>query len=137
MIITAICGANAAASPPDTTSSIQTARQTANNNHTDSPTQAAEALLKRLLPDHGNRFIFELIPSQNEKDVFEVVTHDNKVIIRGNNGVSMAMGLNWYLKYYCNCNVSWCGNNLNLPDKLPEVESKIRKVTWTNYRYFL
>lgn len=37
----------------------------------------------------------------------------------GNSGVSLAMGLNWYLKYYANCSVSWgwdgSGNQVRSP----------------------
>jgi len=98
---------------------------------------AAAALVKRLLPKHTDKFSFEVIQPDNGHDVFEIITHDGKVIIRGNKGTAMAMGLNWYLKHYCNCNVSWCGNNLDLPEKLPEVKTKIRKTSWTKYRYFL
>ena len=58
-------------------------------------------------------------------------------MIRGNTGVSMAMGLNWYLKHDCHCHVSWCGNQLELPDKLPVVEPKVRRVSWAKHRYFL
>ena len=38
----------------------------------------------------------------------------------------MAVGLNWYLKYYCHCNVSINGRQLNLPRSLPAVEKKFR-----------
>lgn len=98
---------------------------------------AAAALVKRLLPEHTDKFVFELIKPSDGSDVFEIVTLDGKIVISGNTGISMAMGLNWYLKYFCKCNVSWCGNNLNLPKELPEVKNKIRKVTWAKHRYFL
>ncbi len=98
---------------------------------------AARALLIRLLPRHADRFVFEAIPPEHGRDVFEIETRDGKTIIRGNTGVSMATGLNWYLKHYCHCHVSWYGRQLNLPDPLPEVRPKIRQGSWTTYRYFL
>ena len=98
---------------------------------------AAAGLVKRLLPKHSERFSFEVIQPDNGRDVFEITTHEGKVIIRGNTGTSMAMGLNWYLKHYCKCNISWCGNNLDLPEKLPEVHPIIRKTSWAKHRYFL
>ncbi len=74
--------------------------------------QSARGLVQRLLPDHGDRFSFETIADDAGRDVFEIEASDGKVIIRGNNGVSMAMGLNWYLKHYCRCHVSaWCGTS--------------------------
>ncbi|NQV36174.1 MAG: alpha-N-acetylglucosaminidase, partial [Phycisphaeraceae bacterium] len=100
---------------------------------------AARGLLKRLFPtyQHRDAFKFERISQEAGQDVFEIETDSGKVIIRGNNGVSLAMGLNWYLKYYCHCHVSWCGSQLDLPDSLPVVEEKIRRTAWATHRYFL
>jgi len=98
---------------------------------------AARALLARLLPQHVDRFAFEAIPPESGRDVFEIETRDGKIVIRGNTGVAMATGLNWYLKHYCHCHVSWYGRQLNLPDPLPEVQPKVRQASWAQYRYFL
>ena len=100
-------------------------------------TSAARALLARLLPQHADRFVFETIPAEQGRDVFEIEARDGKTIIRGNTGVSMATGLNWYLKHYCHCHVSWYGRQLNLPDRLPVVQPKMRQTSWAKYRYFL
>lgn len=99
--------------------------------------RAAQGLVSRLLPDFAEDFVFELIDSDDGHDVFEISSGGGKIVIGGNKGVAMAIGLNWYLKYFCKCNVSWCGDNLNLPEILPLVSEKIRKVTWTKNRYFL
>ncbi len=86
--------------------------------------QAARQLLGRLLPNHVDRFTFEMIHPEAGRDVFEIETVGDKLVIRGNTGVSMAMGLNWYLKHHCHCHVSWYGDQLNLPDPLPTVAPK-------------
>lgn len=99
--------------------------------------EAARGLLARLLPRHTDRFVFEVIEPDQGRDVFEIESQDGKIVIRGNTGVSMAMGLNWYLKHYCSCHVSWYGRQLNLPDPLPQVQSKVRQASWARYRYFL
>ncbi len=98
---------------------------------------AARALLTRLLPSHVDRFVFEAIPPEQGRDVFEIETRDGKTAIRGNTGVAMATGLNWYLKHYCHCHVSWYGRQLNLPDPLPSVQPKVRQTSWAKHRYFL
>jgi len=105
----------------------------------DSSIKATMGLLNRLLPTYQQRDVFEfkIIPQDEGKDVFEIETLKGRVIIRGNNSVSQAMGLNWYLKHYCHCHVSWCGNQLKLPDPLPEVKEKVRCTAWAKYRYFL
>lgn len=101
--------------------------------------QAVRALTQRLLPAHADCFSFQTIASDpaTNRDVFEIEAEDGQVVIRGNTGVSMAMGLNWYLKYYCHCHVSWCGHQLTLPDTLPDVTPKVRRVSWARHRYFL
>ncbi len=99
--------------------------------------EAAEALLKRLLPTQMDHFSFEVIPPIEQQDVFQLETRGDQVIIRGNNGVSLATGLNWYLKHYCHCHVSWYGNQLQLPDPLPVVEPMFQRTSWAKHRYFL
>jgi alpha-N-acetylglucosaminidase len=99
--------------------------------------RAARALLERLLPGHVERFAFEVIAPEAGRDVFEIESDNGRIVIRGNTGVSMAMGLNWYLKHRCNCHVSWGGDQLNLPDPLPEVRPKLRRTSWAKHRYFL
>ena len=99
--------------------------------------EAATRLVERLLPEQANRFAFEVIRAEDGHDVFEIETRDGRVAVRGNSGVSMAMGLNWYLKHFCRCHVSLRGSQLKLPDPLPEVRSKVRKVSWAKHRYFL
>ncbi|MBU2903604.1 alpha-N-acetylglucosaminidase [Arenibacter algicola] len=99
--------------------------------------KSARDLAGRIVPDQADNFIFEEIAKKDGEDVFELETSGDKIVVRGNNGVSMAMGLNWYLKEFCNVNVSLRGNNLNLPEKLPIVEGVLRKTSWAEHRYFL
>lgn len=99
--------------------------------------EAARALLLRLLPRHGDRFEFEVVPPDEGRDVFEIESRDGRILIRGNTAVSMAVGLNHYLNHFCHCHVSLHGRQLNVPDPLPEVPSKIRRVSWARHRYFL
>lgn len=98
--------------------------------------QVVSHLVNRILPGKVDQFQFELIYPGNEEDVFELETVGNKIVVRGNNAVSISAGLNWYLKYYCNAQVSWCGDNLNLPNVLPVVKSKVRKTTNQIKRFY-
>lgn len=100
-------------------------------------TLAARGLLSRLLPDYLSQFEFQVIPADNGRDVFEIESREGKAVIRGNNGVAMAMGLHWFLEQSCHCHVSGYGDQLNLPQPLPRVEPKIRQVSWAKHRYFL
>ena len=101
--------------------------------------EAAEGLLDRLLPENPQKeaFVFVQIPDQGSHDCFEIETRGEQVIIGGNNAISMAVGLNWYLKYYCHCHVSFRGRHLNLPKVLPTMPAKVRRTAWAKTRYFL
>jgi alpha-N-acetylglucosaminidase len=57
--------------------------------------------------------------------------------LRGNNGVSVASALYYYLTEYCHCQITWNGENLDLPTKLPQLTQKITKTTPYQYRYYL
>ncbi len=97
---------------------------------------AAHGVLERIVPEQVEEFELALIPQDNGRDVFEIESRDGKIILRGNNGVSICSALNWYLKYYCNACVSLQGVQLNLPTPLPGVNPKIRQVSPHKYRYF-
>ena len=103
----------------------------------DDAPRAAEALLERLLPGHVDHFAFELLEPELGRDVFELETVEGKLVVRGNTAVSMAMGLHWYLKHHCHAHVSWYGDQLSLPEPLPVVRPKVRRVSWAQHRYFL
>jgi alpha-N-acetylglucosaminidase len=95
------------------------------------------AFIDRIIPGKSGLFLIETIPQENGKDVFELDYGSGKIILRGNNGLSVASALNYYLKNYCFCDISWNGTNLNLPAILPLVKQKIHKVTPYSYRYYL
>jgi alpha-N-acetylglucosaminidase len=99
--------------------------------------KASVAFIERVIPGKSNWFIIEAIPQQNGKDVFELDSKDGKVVLRGNNGLSIASALNYYLKNYCYCDISWNGTNLKLPASLPMVKGLIHKTTPYQYRYYL
>ena len=61
---------------------------------------------------------------------------DGKIVLRGNDAVSVASALNWYLKSVGHCDVSWlCGDQLRLPAHLPPVPEKIHIISPHQYRY--
>ncbi|MEN8194746.1 MAG: alpha-N-acetylglucosaminidase TIM-barrel domain-containing protein, partial [Bacteroidota bacterium] len=104
---------------------------------TDPDVLAAEALLERVLPGYGEYFIFKKISKEADKNVFIIESRDNSIIISGDNGVSMASGLNWYLKYYCDSDISLFGTQINVAIPLPEVSKPIKQVNSQKYRYML
>lgn len=90
-------------------------------------------LLERIQPGASEKFILEQIKSS--EDYFELDQKGDKVVIRGNNPVSIATGLNWYLKYHAGIHLSWNGMTAVLPESLPPVKEKERRATQQKYRY--
>ena len=100
------------------------------------PQQAsAEALIHRLIPRQAHSFRVEIIPLQVNQDVFEIEALHGRVILRGSNGVAVASALNWYATQYCHVNLSPSEKNITLPNPLPDVSPKVRKVLPFQYRY--
>jgi alpha-N-acetylglucosaminidase len=99
------------------------------------PEQAARDLVRRVLP--ANAFRVEIIPVDQGRDVFEIESRGDKIVLRGNNGVAVGSALNWYLKYYCQCHYSLKAQQMRLPKPLPRVQPKIRRVSQDRWRYFL
>lgn len=126
---------------------------------------AAEALLRRVCPEAAGLISLEVKPSDKNRgangaavDYFEIDSRGGRPHITGNNSVSVAVGLNWYLKNYCGVHISWNNMQASLPvfgaggkplpssgakekrgasavRSLPLVEKKIRKETPLTMRY--
>ena len=76
---------------------------------------SADELIDRIVPQYSNWFQTEIVASDST-DFFEIESMGHKILLRGNNGVSIASALYYYLKEYCHCQITWNGNNLRLPD---------------------
>ena len=92
-------------------------------------------LLERIDPGASRKFIIET--QKSAVDFFELDQKGDKVVVRGNNDVSIATGINWYLKYYAGVHLTWNGMKVQLPDVLPAVTKKERRETTIPYRYDL
>ena len=93
-----------------------------------------KGLLERIDQGASKKFIVEVVNQQNN-DFFELDQKGSKVVIRGNNYISIATGLNWYLKYYAGIQLSWNGMSAKLPNILPAVKEKKRFETPLKLRY--
>lgn len=90
-------------------------------------------LLERIDPGASKKFIIQV--KKGPSDFFELDQKGDKVVIRGNNYVNIATGLNWYLKYYAGIHLSWNGMTAKLPESLPKVSTPVRKETNLALRY--
>ena len=84
-------------------------------------------LLERIDKRASKKFKTELI--QSPTDFFELSQEGNRIVIKGNTWVNIAVGLNWYLKYYAGIHLTWNNMNTHLPASLPRVTSPERHAT--------
>jgi len=103
---------------------------------TNSALDEVYALANRVSNGRADDFVFELTDESSEKDFFEIASKGDKILVRGTNGVSLASGLNHYLKKYCNAQYSIIDEQMALPETLPLPQSTERVTTEYKYRYF-
>ena len=95
------------------------------------------ALVIRVAPLYSSSISARILPDKGF-DYFQLSTVDGKLIIGGNNANSMAMGLNYYFKYYCNATFSWyAADRLDIPAVMPAVETPVTVSARVRDRFFL
>lgn len=97
---------------------------------------ALAGLLQRITGDRAASFEIAEIPAEGGRDVFEVDAHRGHIVLRGNNGLSVASALNYYLRRYCHVLVSWECPRPTLPATLPLPE-RTHRATPYERRYYL
>ena len=89
---------------------------------------------RRLGDQYQDWFTLELA-EDGEYDYFELSTANGKVHVRGNDGVSLATGINHYLKYFCNVHLSQVGDQVQLPDSPVAIDGVVHMETKARVRY--
>ena len=105
--------------------------------HAQLHSDASYGLIQRILHEKATSFVVESLPVTAGKDLFELESRGNRIVLRGNNGVAIASALYYYLTEFCHCQVTWNGTNLHLPARLPIVPKKIQRQSPYRYRYYL
>ena len=94
-----------------------------------------EGLLERIDKGASRKIMTETVRS--DRDFFEITSKNGKPLIRGNNYVSIASGINWYLKYSVGVHLTWNSMHASLPATLPLVQGVERHTTDIKHRYYL
>ena len=92
-----------------------------------------KGLLERIDKGASKKFVTEI--TESPKDFFELDQKGDKVVVRGNTYVNIAVGINWYLKYHAGIHLSWNGMQAKLPATLPPVTRKEYRETDLSLRY--
>jgi alpha-N-acetylglucosaminidase len=96
-----------------------------------------DMLIQRVTNGTAKNILIEIAASENGSDYFELSCRDGKLVVKGNNAVSIATGFNWYLKYTAGIHISWNSLTQNLPEDLPLPEKTVRMETDLKHRYYL
>ncbi len=94
------------------------------------------ALVDRIDRGASKDFHFEITDPTSPEDFFEIGRKGGKVSVVGNSWLSVATGLNWYLRHYAKVQVSWDNMNPSL-EYLPLPAKVERHSTDKLSRYYL
>lgn len=94
-----------------------------------------DGLLERIDKGASRKIMTETVRS--DRDFFEITSKNGNPLIRGNNYVSIASGINWYLKYSVGVHLTWNSMHASLPATLPLVQGVERHTTDIKHRYYL
>lgn len=89
-----------------------------------------DLLVRRIAPGKEKHFQFVLEAGKNKRNYFEVSTNKERIRIKGNSYISIASGLDWYLKNYCGVSYTSCDSTLQLPEVLPMPQERTYKETY-------
>ena len=96
----------------------------------------AKGLARRIVPSYAARIDFR--QTADTVYVFTLRTEGCNLVIEGNNAISMATGLNHYLKNYCGVTVSWYAfEPVQYPAEMAVVEVPVRVEAKVKDRFFL
>uniref|UniRef100_A0A1B6LQJ1 Alpha-N-acetylglucosaminidase n=1 Tax=Graphocephala atropunctata TaxID=36148 RepID=A0A1B6LQJ1_9HEMI len=101
--------------------------------------EAVKDLIHRAIGERSNEFNVRVNPNilqEGHIDVFKIYKSENDSIveIEGSSGVAVSWGFHHYLKYFCNCHISWDDDQLNFPPVLPPANVHI--VANDRFRYY-
>ncbi|CAH1960019.1 unnamed protein product [Acanthoscelides obtectus] len=85
-------------------------------------------MIKRTTPNGYKLFLVKVDPDfeYSGREAFKIQKGtDGLIRITGTTGVAVATAFNYYLKYFCNVQISWEFSRANLPEILPEINETI------------
>jgi alpha-N-acetylglucosaminidase len=103
-----------------------------------SPTQASEDVLNRIMPHLASQFKLALVPRPDHKDYFRIAGAAGHIRVEAATQPTLLYGVNWYLKYVAHLQVSTNGLQLGAPGLiLPAPPLPIEKPALYPWRYAL
>lgn len=107
---------------------------------TDAPAfdlRPAAGVLQRLLPDEAAQIQLGTLAPKDGHERFRISNADGHVRVEGSSTSALLFGVNWYLKYVAQVQISPNGDRLGMPRRLPLPRATIEKDALYRYRYAL
>ncbi|MFI0976574.1 alpha-N-acetylglucosaminidase TIM-barrel domain-containing protein [Streptomyces sp. NPDC021093] len=92
---------------------------------------------RRLLPEHWQQFVFAALPAGGGQDAFRVSGGRGRILVQGSTPAVRLRGMYWYLKHVAHANISWAGEQLRLPGRLPAVPEPVTIAANVPHRFAL
>lgn len=94
----------------------------------------AQNVIERIAgSENADRFVFKIDTSTINS--YSVSTLDNFIYVNASNQTGLCRGAYDYLTNACNSIVSWSGNNINIPEQLPDYTNRVQSPYMFHY-YF-
>lgn len=97
-------------------------------------TAPAAAALRRLVPDHHQQVSLRAI-TESGKDHFRVTGRAGHITVEGTSPAVLLAGFNTYLAQAAKADISWNGEQLNLPRTLPALAEAITRTANVPHRF--
>ncbi|MGA5448457.1 alpha-N-acetylglucosaminidase [Streptomyces umbrinus] len=118
---------------------------------TEAAAAAATRAARRLLPHHWRQLRFETTSTdtrtgpgagsrtgtRTRTDTFGVSGGPGRITITGDTAATQLTGLRWYLKHIAHANISWAGEQLDLPTDLPGLADPVTRTATVPHRFAL
>ncbi|MEV6106315.1 alpha-N-acetylglucosaminidase TIM-barrel domain-containing protein [Streptomyces sp. NPDC051940] len=99
-------------------------------------TGPAHEVIHRLLgPGRAAQVFLATIPADGGRDAFRVTGDRGRLVVAGSSTPALLMGFNWYLKHVARADVSWNGDQLDLPARLPLPTGPIEQTSAVKHRF--
>lgn len=121
--------------PPITVANFNETKYNAPLSAVDAINEVQQIIRRNVGSAYVDWFTFEVKDGENGYDYFLLEDSNGKIKVTGNDGVSLATGVNHYLKYFCNVHISQVGSQITMPSQVVSVGTPVRKETRFPVRY--
>jgi len=96
---------------------------------------AKDAIRRLVGTRHGSQITLATIPASADRDTFRITSRGARPVVEGSSTSALLMGFNWYLKHVVKADISWTGDQLDLPPVLPAPQRPIEQSSVVEHRF--